>query len=403
MVAKKRSAGKKRVTKKKVQQRRAARSKTGGRSAAKSSESRFHRGASGRGRVDSELATQKEKQAARQAASKDPFRVYLKPGTEGREIVILDDEPEFFFHEHQIYNGGRRDLPMYTYLPCVKEWATCQACEEIKDSYYALYLSVLDLEPFKTGKGEEVEFSKKLMLIKPQQQKKFIRRWKKEGTLRGQIVILSRDTDKDPVIGNDIEFDDFMDEEALAEYVREWTDAKKKVHTEDCSVPYEYEKIFEEPSEERVEATVKGQTTPGSKKQVEEELADDWDPDEEDTPWDEEDEEEEAKPRGRRKKKAKAKTQSKKKRPSRASAPRRRKREEEEEEEYEEEDEEELESEEEDELEEEDEEEAEEDEEVEEDEEDEEEEEEEEEAEERPRRRAKRAGKKKRTAARRKR
>ncbi len=387
-MVKKRSASKKRVTKKKVQ-RRAARSKTGGRSAARSSESRFHRGAAGRGRVDSELADQKEKQARRQAASKEPFRVYLKPGTEGREIVILDEEPEFFFHEHQIYNGGRRDLPMYTYVPCVKEWATCQACEEIKDSYYALYLSVCDLEPFKTGKGEEVEFSRKLMLIKPQQQKKFIRRWKKEGTLRGQIVILSRDTDKDPVIGNDIEFDDFMEEDALAEYVREWTDAKKKVHTEDCSVPYEYEKIFEEPSEERIDAIVKGKATPGSKKQTEEELADDWDPEEEDTPWDEEEDEEEETPRSRRKKKAKSK--AKKKRPSRA-ATRRRQREEEEEED-EEEDEDETESEDEDELEEEEEDEAEEeeDEEVEED-------EEEEEEEERPRQRKKRSSKKKRRA-----
>ncbi len=392
-MVKKRSAGKKRVTKKKVQ-RRAARSKARGRSSAKSSGSRFHRGASGRGRVDSELADQKERQARRQAASKDPFRVYLKPGTEGREIVILDEEPEFFFHEHQIYNGGRRDLPMYTYLACVKEWATCQACEEIKDSYYALYLSVLDLEPFKTGKGETVEFSRKLMLIKPQQQKKFIRRWKKEGTLRGQIVVLSRDTDKDPVIGNDIEFDDFMEEDALAEYVREWTDQKKKVHTEDCSVPYEYEKIFDEPSEELVNATVKGGATPGSKKQAEEELEDDWDPEDEDTPWDEEEDEEEETPRSRRKKKKKAKT--KKKRPSQASS-RRKQREEEEEEELEEEDEDESESEDEDELEEEEEDEAEEeeDEELEE----EEDEEDEEEEEERPRsRRKKRAGKKKRRA-----
>ena len=118
-------AKKKRVTKKKVQ-RRAARSR-----GKESSSSRFHRGAAGRNKVDSELEAQKERQARRQAANEGPYRLYLKPGTTERQVVILDDEPEFFMHEHQIYNGGRKDMPMYTYCGCVKEWETCPVCEEV--------------------------------------------------------------------------------------------------------------------------------------------------------------------------------------------------------------------------------------------------------------------------------
>ena len=370
-------AKKKRVTKKKVQ-RRAARSRSKA-----SSSSRFHRGAEGRNRVDSELAAQKERQARRQAANQGPYRLYLKPGTTERQVVILDEEPEFFMHEHQIYNGGRKDMPMYTYCGCVKEWETCPVCEEVKDSYYALFLTVLDLEPYKTGAGEEVEFSRKLMCVKPQQQKKFIRRWKKEDTLRGQILMLSRDTDKDPVIGNDIEFEDWMDEDDLAEYTKDWVDRKKKKHTEDCSVPYEYPKIFKEPDSEELAIIAGGDAVPGSAKQAKEELKDDdWDEEEEDTPWDEDEEEEEERPSGKKKKK-KAASKKKKKRPSRRA-----RQEEEEEEDEEEEDEEDEELEEED------------DEDEDENEEEEDEEADEEEEEERPRRRAKKKrGKKKRNAA----
>ena len=364
-------AKKKRVTKKKVQ-RRAARSR-----GKESSSSRFHRGAAGRNKVDSELEAQKERQARRQAANEGPYRLYLKPGTTERQVVILDDEPEFFMHEHQIYNGGRKDMPMYTYCGCVKEWETCPVCEEVKDSYYALFMTVLDLEPYKTRAKETVEFSRKLMCVKPQQQKKFIRRWKKEGTLRGQILLLSRDTDKDPVIGNDIEFEDWMDDDDLAEYTKDWVDRKKKKHTEDCSEVYDYRKIFKEPDAEELSIIAGGDAVPGSAKQAKEELEDDdWDEEEEDTEWDEEEEEEETGSR-KKKKKSKTKKKKKKKRPSRRA----RQEEEEDEEEEDEEDE---------------------DEEFEEDDEDEEEEDEEdEEEEERPRRRAKKKkkrGKKKRSA-----
>jgi len=362
-------AKRKRVTKKKVQ-RRAARSK-------KRSGSKFMRGAAGRDRVDSEIKAQKERQERSLAMRDDgPFRLYLKPDTTEREVVILDEEPEFFRYEHQIYNGGRRDLPMYTYTNCVKEWETCPACETIKESYYGLFLSVLDLEPYKTKAGAEVEFSRKLMLVKPQQQKKFIRRWKKEGTLRGQILLLSRDNDKDPVIGNDIEFEGWMDEADLdGQYINEWTDRKKKKHSEDCTVPYDYEKIFGEPDAEQIATKLEGtaEATPGSSKQHKEELDDDdWDEEEEDEkPWDEDEEDEEEEETRSRKKKKKSKTKKKKKRPTRRSR----------DEEEDEEEDEDPDDEEDEELEEE-----------------EDEDEEEEDEEERPRRRAKKRGKKKRRA-----
>jgi hypothetical protein len=188
-----------------------------------------------------------------------PYRLYLKP-KETREIIIVDDAPDFFMFEHQIWNQGRPNEPKYSYAGCVKEYETCPACTKHGDSHYNLYLTVIDLAEFKDGKGETHTFSKKLMVVKSGSQRKFIRRHAKNGSLRGQIVVLTRDGDKDPVIGNDVEWDEVIDEKELTEgYIRTYKDREGKTHEENCGETYEYEKLFPEPTIENIASVLTGE------------------------------------------------------------------------------------------------------------------------------------------------
>jgi hypothetical protein len=255
----------------------------------------FMRGASAMAHVDEELAREKAAKEARKSQVNMPFRVWVPPG-ETKEVIVLDDKPDFFMYEHQVQNP--RTKKWDTYLGCTKAFDVCPVCEETgKESYYAMYLSVIDLTPFKDRSGVNHRFSRKLMMVKNlSQQKKFIRRFEKDGTLRGYKLELNRDSDKDPTIGGDIEFVEIIDETELAKYKRRFKDRDGKVHQEDCSVPFVYDELFEEPDSDKLRAIVGGEPIPGSSKANhkaldEEEWGDDYDEDEEEA------EAEEAKPK----------------------------------------------------------------------------------------------------------
>lgn len=251
---------------------------------------RFHRGAEGMARVDEEIAKSKARAEARKEQAGKPYR-FRVPDGESRECVILDDKPDFFMYEH-CTKGPDGFYNVFT--SCVKETENCGMCESTgKESYYAMFLSVLDLTPYTNRKQETVEFSRKLFVVKNQQQKKFMRWYQKEGSLRGLIIECSRDGDKQPAIGNDIEIVGNMDDKQLAEYVREWKDQKGKTHTEQCGEPYDYEALFAEPNADDIRQRAGTSPTPGSRAAVERELngarrsakdTDEWeDPDEEGT------------------------------------------------------------------------------------------------------------------------
>lgn len=245
--------------------RRSARGQAGGSDRAggsKPSRRAFYRGEEGMRRSAEELERQKAKAEQRRQQGNAPFRFRVPVG-ETREAVILDDKPDFFQYEHNLKDSdGRWSI----FTGCVKDWDNCPVCESAgRESYYAMYLSVLDLTPFETRNGDTVEFSRKLLVVKPAQHKKFMRFYEKEGTLRGAIFEFTRDGDKDSSIGNDIEFVEFMDEDELVEHVREWKDKDGKTQTEDCSEPYDYEQLFEEPDTEHLRAVVGGKPAPGSR------------------------------------------------------------------------------------------------------------------------------------------
>lgn len=228
------------------------------------------RGEEGRRRAEQELEKQRAAAEARKSGQGQPFRFRVPVG-ETRQVVVVDDAPDFFQYEHNLKNPKTGFWDIFT--GCVSEYDNCPVCESSgKDAYYAMYLTVIDLTPYKSKSGDQVDFSRKLMVVKPAQQKKFTRFFEREGTLRGAIFDMTRDGDKDSSIGNDIEFVEFMPEDELATYTREWMDREKKRHVEDCTVPFDYEKLFPEPTVDALRAIVGGRPAPGSREQEQEEL-----------------------------------------------------------------------------------------------------------------------------------
>lgn len=247
----------------------------------------------------------RERRARRAQQQNQPFRFWMPPGTE-RKIIVLDDQPEDFFYryEHAVFNPdtNRNDI----YLDCADDSGTCPVCANTDSKpYYALYLTVIDLEPYTNKNGEEIEWSRKLFVVKSGMQRPWVREAEREGGLRGKVYRIFRDAQTDPVTGHQIELDldeEPYTEEQLAEFVREYTDREGKVHVEDCSQPFDYDAIMPEMSIEELAAAVGGApATPGSRAAEDEAFDDDapWDDAEEeidasaDEEWDEEDEEDE--------------------------------------------------------------------------------------------------------------
>ena len=209
-----------------------------------------------------------EEEGRRQAARKEqaeqtanmPFRFFLTPG-ESREIVVVDDKPDFARYEHNLKNRktGKYDI----YCACINENANCPVCSASdRPSYFGMFLTIIDLTPYEDKNGNEVEWSKKLLCVKPQQQKKFMRLLERHGSLRGMVLQMSRDGDKDASIGNEIEFIEFMEEDQLlayeVSYDYETRDGVKKTRDIIGHEPFDYDELFPAPTEEQLAALVGG-------------------------------------------------------------------------------------------------------------------------------------------------
>lgn len=225
--------------------------------------SAFVRGAAGRERTDSEIQKGKDRAEQRKAQANKPFRFYVPVG-ETRQFIVCDDKPDFFLYEHALKNDEGKWGRLF--CGCIKEFANCPVCRTAeRESYYALALTIVDLTPFETKDGDTVDFSRKLLIVKPAQQKKFLRFYEREGSLRGAVFETTRDGDKDATIGNDINHLEWAEEDEMETYVREWKDREGKKHTEICSEVYVYETVFDEPTEESLQAIAGGDPVPGSR------------------------------------------------------------------------------------------------------------------------------------------
>lgn len=202
-----------------------------------------YRGAAGREQAQVEQERIRQRREQRRLAGNNPFRFWMPQNSE-RQVIVLDAEPDFYRYEHALDNpdSNRRDL----FTDCIDDSDNCPICENTDSrSYYALYMTVIDLEPYTDRQGNEVEWSRKLFVVKSGMQRTWVREYERLGSLRGRVFTLYRDGDKDPVVGNQIaEADeDPYTENELSEFVREWTDRENKTHTEDCSQPFDYDEI----------------------------------------------------------------------------------------------------------------------------------------------------------------
>ena len=228
----------------------------------------YYTGAAGREKADRERERAAARAEARKNQSYMPFRFYVPVG-ETRQAIIVDEEPNFFRYEHALQNP--RTKRWDTYTGCVMEFDNCPVCEATgKDPTYIMYLTVIDLTPFKTQDGKTVKYSRKLLAVKPAQQKKFQRMFEKAeakgNSLRGALIEFTRDDDKSASIGNDIELVEYIDEDDLLSYTRSWKDKEGKRHDEDCFEPYDYPALFGEVDADQLRALVGGEPTPGSRK-----------------------------------------------------------------------------------------------------------------------------------------
>lgn len=216
---------------------------------------------------------QEEQESRREASQMNagmPFRFFCEAGGATKEIIIVDYHLEEVFWRFEHNMKDKRSGKWNIFTACINENANCPACKEAdRPSYYAMYLTIIDLTPYTNKDGIEVPWSKKLLVVKSAQQKKITRLADRhDGNLRGMILAMTRDGDKDASIGNDIEFVEYMDEDALATYETSYEyESQGKRHTKQVigHEPFDYDALFPMPTEQQLRAIVGGRPEPGSR------------------------------------------------------------------------------------------------------------------------------------------
>jgi len=216
-----------------------------------------------------------ESKKRQEEAGKMPFRFYMNQNDE-KSFIILDEEPKFLRWEHEEWDSRNKKMK---YHGCISATDNCPACDSLEyRSYFAMYLTIIDLTPFTTKKGDDVEFSKKLLVVKQNQHKLFWRKFDKSGSLRGMLFDSFRDKKTDARIGGTIELAETLTEDELQDYVREYEDRDGKPQTEDVE-PYDYLDLFPEVTLEDLEKTFGTAPAAGSSRQAAKELEDNFEED----------------------------------------------------------------------------------------------------------------------------
>lgn len=206
-------------------------------------------------RIEAEHERAEARREAQSSMSGMPFRFFCPVG-ETREFIVVDDRITFVRNEHNLKDSrGKWSI----YAPCISEHANCPICMSNPDkpAYFAMYLTVIDLTPYTNKDGIEVPWSKKLLVVKSNQQKKFTRKQEQHGSLRGALFSTTRDGEKEAAIGSDIELIEFVEEEALNEYYNTYEKDGKVIEIVG-SEPFNYEELLPEQSEEMLAAIVGG-------------------------------------------------------------------------------------------------------------------------------------------------
>lgn len=225
-----------------------------------------YRGAAGLQKMQEEQERGDAMREMRRQSIGSPFRFFCMPG-ETRQFVIVDEAPDFFRSEHNLKNPrtGRYDI----YCACIEEHANCPVCANTeRPAYFGMFFTIIDLTPYTKADGTEVPWSKKLLCVKSQQQKKYVRmyeRMKAQGlTMRGAVIEVTRDGEKDAASGDPEWTGTHYDEEGLAEFYDSYVDQQNKTHEIYGGVVFDYDALFPMPTEEMLLAIVRGKAGTGS-------------------------------------------------------------------------------------------------------------------------------------------
>jgi hypothetical protein len=237
-----------------------------------------------------------EERAQDWAKRRDAGVAYLKtfwlPPGESREIILLDKDVESAcaIHEHSVPAGyDANGKPKFDKIQCAKEVGHCALCAQYGEPYFALKLSVLDIEGYTVKKGKNqgkvVEQQKCIMSIKrgqlPSIRDVIDNAIAEHGTMRGILIKMKRPNDsKSSAIGEPVIVEKgkmylhIPEKELRADYSnKEVKDDKGKVLKDRYFdiTPFDYDLAFPAPDPDELRKRFGGRAAAGSRAEEEEE------------------------------------------------------------------------------------------------------------------------------------
>jgi len=147
------------------------------------------------------------REEARQQSSQTPNRFWVPVG-ERREVVFIDDDPVQLYEHNPKMGGTWRN-----WMTCLKDIEDpCPACEVFgeKTRYYVGYLTCVDVTKWVDKKGNAHQFELSFFAAKFGTMKKLRRKIEDakeaERSFKGSLYRASRDTDKEPSSGSELEY-----------------------------------------------------------------------------------------------------------------------------------------------------------------------------------------------------
>lgn len=193
------------------------------------------------------LNTPKDRQA------KEPPMMWVAKN-DSRIVTILDQVPTANFHFHVESNNG-----VYRKVLCIKQHDNCPICD-IADqkgrfgySKGYILLTVIDNTPWTTSDGKVIPYTKKILPIENEMQRKQIKKYfDKYGTTRGLVFEMTRTGTKGEGACGVPSFEEFIsEEEIISRY------GNKEYKAEDGRVlkealadtkPFDYGKVYPLPT-----------------------------------------------------------------------------------------------------------------------------------------------------------
>ncbi len=230
----------------------------------------MHRGQDAVSRQEEEVRRAQERREKGFA----PYRYRLPANTRG-DIIILDNDLGPCFYEHAIPGPGN-DWSKTKNELCPKEYDACPLCASREESYWAMFMSVMDLRGYEAKKtGVWVPHSRKLLVVKTSQQPAFMRLRERapDGNMRGMQLLMVRDSASSANIGTPelvtchdeaTLLQEFSHPEVKAQDGRVIKPANSDVY------PYDYDQLFRRPTGEDLRRRWGGVAPAGSQQETQE-------------------------------------------------------------------------------------------------------------------------------------